>query len=148
MKKRIVPVVLGIMEKNDTYLLTQRAELDPEDKLFLKEQLWQLPGGGIEFGETPEQAIIREMQEELSVEIKSLQLINKVFIEMRGDWQGLFLSYICTPAQENFTITLNHESSDYRWFTLAEIRKLSLFPKNKEIIQAAVEFKAAYYNHS
>lgn len=147
MKKRIVPVVLGIMEKNDTYLLTQRAELDPEDKSFLKEQLWQLPGGGIEFGETPEQAIIREMQEELSVEIKSLQLINQIFIEMRGDWQGLFLSYICTPAQENFTITLNHESSDYRWFTRAEIRKLSLFPKNKEIIQAAVEFKAANYNH-
>ena len=35
------------------------------------DQRWELPGGKIEFGETPEQAIVREIQEELGITIKT-----------------------------------------------------------------------------
>ena len=55
-------VACALIDRDGRILVTQR----PEDKDFAG--LWEFPGGKIEFGETPEQAIVRELYEELSVE--------------------------------------------------------------------------------
>src|SRR3989339_666643 len=70
---KIVPVVISIIRKNNKYLITKRVVFDKEDKRFYP-LVWNIPGGGIEFGETPENALIRETWEELGVELKKIIL--------------------------------------------------------------------------
>ena len=55
-------VACALVDRDGRILVTQR----PEDKDYAG--LWEFPGGKIEFGETPEQAIVRELYEELSIE--------------------------------------------------------------------------------
>ena len=60
-------VVAGILWRNGRCLAVQR----PEGKPHAGQ--WEFPGGKIEAGETPEQALIRELREELSVEARQLR---------------------------------------------------------------------------
>ena len=64
-KKPIVIVVAGaLIDADGRVLITKR----PEGKKMAG--LWEFPGGKIEKGETPEQALIRELKEELNIETK------------------------------------------------------------------------------
>ena len=59
--KKCIRVVAAVIERDGRYLVTQRR---PTAVLPL---LWEFPGGKVETGETDEQALIRELQEELGV---------------------------------------------------------------------------------
>ena len=60
-KKNWIPVSAGILIKNGMILVGQR----PENHTLAG--LWEFPGGKIELGESPEQALARELEEELGV---------------------------------------------------------------------------------
>ncbi|GIL18309.1 MAG: NTP pyrophosphohydrolase [Oligoflexia bacterium] len=57
-----IPVVAGFLKKGNLILVGQR----PENHSLAGQ--WEFPGGKIESGETPEQALVRELQEELGIE--------------------------------------------------------------------------------
>ena len=59
-----IPVVAGFLRKGDQILVGQR----PENHSLAG--LWEFPGGKIESNESPEQALIRELQEELGIEVE------------------------------------------------------------------------------
>lgn len=126
------PVVLAVIKKGDKYLLTLRIDEHPEHH-----NLWQLPGGSMEFGETPEMTLHREVREELGVEVEIVKLIPKIDIKVRGKWQGIFISYLCVMKNESSTIVLNEEASEYRWFSPSEIdyAKFPIFEGCVEIIE-------------
>ena len=69
-KKHWIPVVAGLIKKGDLILIGQR----PETHTLAG--LWEFPGGKIEMGETPEEALARELREELgiSAEIGELKI--------------------------------------------------------------------------
>jgi len=125
---KIAPVVIALIKKGNKFLMTKRVSFDPKDKEFFP-FVWQFPGGGLEFGETPEETIKREMIEEIGAEIKIISLIPKIYTEVRNQWQGIFICFLCILKDENSVITLNHEASEYNWFDLDEISKLKLMPK-------------------
>ena len=133
---KIVPVVLSIIRKNNKYLITKRVVFDKEDKRFYP-LVWNIPGGGIEFGETPENALIRETWEELGVELKNIIQIPKIFSEVRDHWQGLFIVFVSELSDSNAKIILNSEASEFGWFTLNEAKKLKLMPKTIEMLEEA-----------
>lgn len=62
-----ISVVAGIILKNDTYLIVDR----PNGKMFAG--LWEFPGGKIEKAEKPENALIRELKEEISISVTTLE---------------------------------------------------------------------------
>ncbi len=134
--KKITSFVLAIIKKGNTYLLTKRAELDKEDpKSF--HNAWQLPGGGVKFGETVEVAIKREIREELGVEIEPITIIPYIINSIRSNWHGIGIPILCKFQTEFPVIKLNREASEYGWFTLSQIKKLKTLPSVRKVIKAA-----------
>ncbi len=133
---RIQPVVIAVIRKENKFLLTKRIFFDDEDKSF-GPFAWNLPGGGLEFGESPMQALEREMKEELALDVKVGQLIPEVYSEVRNHWQGIFLTFICEMSDPSQEIVLNEEASEYGWFSLEEVKNLKTLPKTVEILNMA-----------
>jgi len=96
--------------ETDCFLLIERSEYVPMPNT------WSLPGGGVDYGETPETAARREVWEEIGVDLRdnTLKLIytNEVHAP-----RFKFYAYACTVAQE-FEPTLNYESSNFSWCNL------------------------------
>jgi len=83
-------VAAALVDVDGRVLLAQR----PEDKPMAG--LWEFPGGKIEAGETPEAALIRELQEELSIDTKSSCLAPLSFASYSYEtFHLVMLLYIC-----------------------------------------------------
>jgi len=134
---RIVPVAIAVIHDPSSrkLLLTQRREIDFEDRRF--GNCWNFPGGGIQLGEQTEDALKREIREELGIEIIIENLLPKIFSPVRGKWQGILLCYLCRMKVKESKIILNHESIRYDWFGLTDIKKLNMLPLGLEIAESA-----------
>lgn len=131
---RIQPVVIAAIKKDNQFLLTKRVQIDPEDKDFAP-FVWNLPGGAIEKNETADNALIREVKEELGIDILKYKLLPKTFIDTRHGWQGIFTVFLCQLKDSNQKIILNHEAEEYGWFTKEEASKLKVLPHTIEMIK-------------
>lgn len=89
-KKLVLVVACALIDADDRILLAQR----PEGKAMAG--LWEFPGGKVDPGEVPEQALIRELEEELGVETKSACLAPLTFASHEyEDFHLLMPLYIC-----------------------------------------------------
>jgi 8-oxo-dGTP diphosphatase len=91
-----------------------------------KRDIWDLPGGKIEYGETPQVALIREVKEELSIDVKVGKSVGVYwFVTENHQRQVICHTFLCTPPQE-FKIdfsqnpAVNEEIIDYKWVTKEE----------------------------
>jgi len=136
MKKTQAVAIGVIFDKNtNKFLLTHRSEPGLKDPRF--NNCWNFPGGGVEFGETPEKAVVREFREELGIKVTVQKTIPKVFSSVRNQWHGILICYICNIQHGTYTIILDKESNQYNWFTLREIKKLHTLPLAYEIAKEA-----------
>lgn len=132
--KFIQLVIIGVIKHNNKYLLTKRNQ--EGDKYHGK---WQLPGGGLEFGESLEECLKREVKEETGLEIENTQLIPHIHSEVRDGWHGVLIAFLCTPKTPDQQVVLDSEASEYGWFTVEEIEKLDTFPDTVEFMKKIVE---------
>ena len=70
-----------LVKKENKYLIIQRSNKDKEDP-----NCWDLPGGGIKFGEQPFAATIRETKEEAGINIKIIKPLILYALPYRGKW--------------------------------------------------------------
>ena len=105
MKPLLLVSAVALIDADGRVLLSQR----PDGKSMAG--LWEFPGGKIEDGETPEEALIREIDEELGINTKSSCLAPLTFASHEyEDFHLLMMLYVCrrwqgTPmAQEGNTL--------------------------------------------
>jgi 8-oxo-dGTP diphosphatase len=114
MKK--IDVVAAIIQCGEETLCVQRgpAKLDYISKKY------EFPGGKIEVGETKESAIIREIKEELHLDILKPKFFNTV-LHQYPDFHITMHTFICPVESTEITLT---EHIDEKWLRIDELHKL------------------------
>jgi len=123
-QKKSIHVVAAIIRKGDEVFGTQRGYGNYKD-------WWEFPGGKIETGETPEEALAREIREELAVEISADAYLTTV----EYDYPEFHLSmacYWCSVKEGNLTL-LEHEAA--RWLPLNDLRQVNWLPADVLVIE-------------
>ncbi len=107
-------VTAGFIRKDERVLIAQRRAADREGGK------WEFPGGKVEFGEDPRQAMARELDEELGIKV-TVGPILEVVSEVQGNLQLLLLYFECRiEAGEPHPV----ECQATRWCTVAEVDAL------------------------
>jgi len=120
----------GLIKKGSYYLVTKRSSLND----FMP-GYWDLPGGTIDFGESLETALIREISEETWLKVKPIKIISaftKAFPAYGR--QVTQLTFLCQYVSGQ--VVLNpEEHSEYKWVLKKDIAKLKLIPFVKDLIK-------------
>lgn len=121
MKK--IEVVAAVIRRNNEILATKRGYGEFQGG-------WEFPGGKIEEGEKPEEALIREIKEELDTVIDVGELIGMV----EYDYPQFHLTmycYFCEIVKGDLVLK---EHDDARWLTVEELDSVAWLPADVEII--------------
>lgn len=107
------------------------AVIRSEDKIFATARgygefkgQWEFPGGKIEQGETPEEALVREIKEELEIEIKVGEIIHTI----EYDYPTFHLSMDCFWGEIIKGDLILKEVEDARWLTMDQIYDVKWLP--------------------
>ena len=122
---KTIKVVAAIIYKDGKIFATQRGYVAYKD-------YWEFPGGKIEAGESPEEALIREIQEELATTIR----IERFLITVEYDYPEFHLSmdcFICSILQGQLKL-LEHESAS--WLSEEHLRDVNWLPADLLVIDA------------
>ena len=103
---------------------------------------WELPGGALEFGDTFEGTIVREMMEEFDITVgivDSLEPFNHVISDEHQHWVAL--CYICKLIKGVPKIMEPDKSEQIGWFDISELEKLPLtLPAQYRLKQIKVKY--------
>ena len=122
--RKKVEVVAAVILQDGKLFATQRGYGEWKD-------WWEFPGGKIESGETPEEALKREIREELATEIEVKELLTTIDY----DYSKFHLTmhcYLCTILSCQPSL-LEHE--DARWLEMNEVNSVRWLPADKDVIE-------------
>lgn len=126
-----ISVAAAVIRDKDRIFATQRGYGEYKD-------WWEFPGGKIEDGETPEEALRREIQEELDTQIKVGRRIAKV----EYDYPDFHLSmdcFLCSIVSGRLTLL---EAEDAAWLTRENLRSVRWLPADLQILDLIEEILA------
>ena len=102
---------------------------------------WEFPGGKMEAGETPQQALRREIHEELDAEIKIGPLLRTIDYDY-PDFHLTMHCFRCTLATDRLTL-LEHEAA--KWLAPSELHSVRWLPADEQIIDILSTYGQDFY---
>lgn len=125
-KKIVLVAACALIDTDGRILLAQR----PEGKNLAG--LWEFPGGKVESGETPEDALIRELQEELGITTKHACLAPLTFASYAYEKFHLLMPlYICRRYEG---IARSMEGQALKWVRPQDLRSYPMPPADEPLI--------------
>lgn len=118
-------VVAALIWDNDKFMICQR----PKDKA--RPLLWEFAGGKVDKGETKEEALKRELKEELDIEVKVMD----VFTSVVHKYDDITINLTVFNTQIIKGIPKKIEHNDIRWIKADEIKDYDFCPADKNILK-------------
>lgn len=125
MNLKRVEVVAAIIVRDGAVLATQRGYGEFEG-------WWEFPGGKVDAGETPEQALVREIREELNAPI----VVGDYLCTAEHDYETFHLSmrcYVCTLANGTFELLEHHAA---KWLDAEHLDEVDWLPADVQVVSA------------
>lgn len=119
-----IEVVAAIIADNDRIFATQRGYGEFKD-------WWEFPGGKIDAGETPEEALRREIREELATDIEVGELLTTVEYDY-PTWHLTMHCFMCKVLSGDLVL-LEHEAA--KWLSRDELHSVNWLPADEGIIE-------------
>ncbi len=135
------------MEKIKFHITVKGIVIYRKKVLILKRQhpstdglgFWELPGGGLEYGETPQEALTRELKEETNLEIKIVKPVY-TFTAIRPAYQTVGIGFLCIPTNDHVQISQEH--TDYKFVSSEELKSYLDEQIYQDIILTLKEYEA------
>ena len=123
MESKKLQVVAAIICKDNRIFATQRGYGEFRGQ-------WEFPGGKVEPGETPEEALIREIKEELDIEIS----VGKYIHTVEYDYPTFHLSMLCFICKILSGSLVLKEHEEARWLEKNNLYSVDWLPADLEIV--------------
>lgn len=130
----MINVTCAIIEKDGKVLCAQRSELM---NLPLK---WEFPGGKVEAGETNENCIVREIEEELGLKISILDSLPPSIFQYPNSKEICLLPFICRIEAGEINLK---EHKQIKWLSLSELKTLDWAAADIPILENYLALKNA-----
>ena len=121
----MVEVVAALIWDNDKIMICQR----PANKA--RALLWEFVGGKVELGETKEQALVRECQEELAITLS----VGGVFMDVVHEYPDITVHLTLFNATIKEGVPQKIEHNDIKWIAVSEIDNYDFCPADLEIVE-------------
>ena len=129
--KLLLVVACALVDADNRVLIAQR----PEGKQLAG--LWEFPGGKLDPGERPEDALIRELAEELSITVKAPCLAPLTFASHAyDDFHLLMPLYVCRKWEGNVIPT---EGQAVKWARARDLRNYAMPPADAPLIAPLID---------
>ena len=125
-KDLVIVASIAIIDANDQILIAKR----PNKKHL--SGFWEFPGGKVEKGESPENALVREVKEELNIDINNKCIAPLTFSEFNYEkFHLLLLLYVCRRWEGE---PMSMEKNEIKWVKVNTLRQYKMPPADDSLI--------------
>ena len=135
-----IEVVAGVIE-HDGKILCMERDKGKYDYVSFK---WEFPGGKIEEGETKEEALKRELREEMEMSVEITGHLIDVYHEYPDFTMNMY-TFNCIAKSKEFKMNVHH---DFKWLDKSELNSLDWAPADLPIVKKILEGQFSKQKHS
>ena len=129
-------IVAGIIIRNKKALIIKRSS---DEEIY--PNYWELPSGKVRYGEDPNMAVMREVEEETSIKVRPIKPlnINHFSFEEPENRHNIQINYLVEDEDSESKVKLSEAHEEFAWISIEEMDDYNLFEDNKISIKLALK---------